>query len=167
MRQARPPCADDRANIDQAIAAFARALSLEEGHPAPALQASHVREEGFGANARFRALLAEHAGRRVGYALFYRAYATEHGECGLYLQDLYIVPEARRQGTGRALMTAVARACQADSGCYVFWNLLPCAWRAQGAHGHAQPAAGRAGPPRADDRGDAVSVYQVMWARPP
>ena len=109
----------------ETIAAFARALSLEEGHPAPALQASHVREEGFGANARFRALLAEHAGRPVGYALFYRAYATEHGERGLYLQDLYVVPEARRQGTGRALMTAVARACQADGGCYVFWNARP------------------------------------------
>jgi ribosomal protein S18 acetylase RimI-like enzyme len=107
------------------IAAFARALSLEEGLPAPALQASHVREEGFGAGARFRALLAERAGRPVGYALFYRAYATEHGERGLYLQDLYVLPEARRQGTGRALMAAVARACQADGGCYVFWNARP------------------------------------------
>jgi ribosomal protein S18 acetylase RimI-like enzyme len=109
----------------ETITAFARALSLEEGHPAPALQASHVRKEGFGANARFRALLAEQAGGPVGYALFYRAYATEHGERGLYLQDLYVVPEARRQGTGRALMRAVARACQADGGCYVFWNAQP------------------------------------------
>jgi ribosomal protein S18 acetylase RimI-like enzyme len=107
------------------IAVFARALSLEEGYPAPALQARHVRAEGFGANPRFGALLAEQAGRPVGYALFYRAYATEQGERGLYLQDLYVVPEARRQGTGRALMAAVARACQADGGCYVFWNARP------------------------------------------
>ena len=109
----------------ETIAAFARALSLEEGYPAPALQAQHVRKEGFGTSPRFRALIAERDGRPVGYALFYRAYATEHAERGLYLQDLYIVPEARRQGTSRALMAAVARACQADSGCYVFWNTRP------------------------------------------
>jgi ribosomal protein S18 acetylase RimI-like enzyme len=114
-----------RAADAETIAAFARALSREEGHPAPALQASHVREEGFGDNARFRALVAERDGQPVGYALFYRAYATEHGERGFYLQDLYVVPEARRQGTGRALMAAVARACQADGGCYVFWNARP------------------------------------------
>ena len=57
----------------ETIAAFARALSLEEGYPAPALQAQHVRKEGFGASARFRALIAERDGRPVGYALFYRA----------------------------------------------------------------------------------------------
>lgn len=109
----------------ETIAAFAHALSLEEGYPAPALQAQHVRAEGFGASPRFRAQIAERDGQAVGYALFYRAYATEHAERGLYLQDLYVVPEARRQGTGRALMAAVARACQADGGCYVFWNTRP------------------------------------------
>jgi ribosomal protein S18 acetylase RimI-like enzyme len=109
----------------ETIADFARALSLEEGYPAPALRAEHVRAEGFGASPRFGALIAERHGRPVGYALFYRAYATEHAERGLYLQDLYVVPEARRQGTGRALMAAVARACQADGGCYVFWNARP------------------------------------------
>jgi ribosomal protein S18 acetylase RimI-like enzyme len=107
------------------IAAFARALSLEEGYPAPALQAEHVRAEGFGHHARFHARIAELAGRPVGYALFYRAYATEHGERGLYLQDLYVLPEARCQEAGRALMAAVARACVADGGCYVFWNTRP------------------------------------------
>jgi ribosomal protein S18 acetylase RimI-like enzyme len=109
----------------EVIAAFSRALSLGESHSARALQAEHVRQEGFGPNARFRALLAERDGQPVGYALFYRAYATEHAARGLYLQDLYVVPEARRQGAGRALMAAVARACRADGGCYVFWNAVP------------------------------------------
>jgi ribosomal protein S18 acetylase RimI-like enzyme len=109
----------------ETIAAFSHALSLEEGHPTPALQAEHVRQEGFGAHARFRALLAEQDGRPVGYALFYPAYATEHAARGLYLQDLYVLPEARRQRAGRALMAAVALACQADGGRYVFWNARP------------------------------------------
>ena len=109
----------------ETIAAFAHALSLEEGCPAPALQARHVRAEGFGASPRFRALIAERDGQPVGYALFFPAYATEHAERGLYLQDLYVVPEARRQGAGRALVAAVARACMADGGCYLFWNTRP------------------------------------------
>ena len=107
------------------IAAFAHALSLEEGYPAPALQAEHVREEGFGPRPRFRALIAERDGRALGYALFYPAYDTDHAARGFYLQDLYVVPEARRQGVGRGLMAALARACRADGGCYVFWNALP------------------------------------------
>ena len=107
------------------IAALAHALSLEEGYAAPALQPEHVRAEGFGASPRFRALLAARDGQPVGYALFYPAYDTDHAARGFYLQDLYVVPEARRQGAGRALMAAVARACAADGGCYVFWNALP------------------------------------------
>jgi ribosomal protein S18 acetylase RimI-like enzyme len=109
----------------ETIAAFSYALSREEGHAAPALQARHVRAEGFGPGARFRALIAERDGRPVGYALFYPAYATEHAARGFYLQDLYVVAEARRQGAGRALMAAVARACEAEDGCYVFWNARP------------------------------------------
>ena len=132
--------------------AFSQALSREEGYAAPALQARHVRVEGFGPGARFRTLIAEQDGRPVGYALFYPAYDTDHAARGLYLQDLYVVAEARRQGAGRALMAAVARACQDDGGCYVFWNALPnnragLAFyhdyrRPRGARAHAQPAAG-------------------------
>ena len=118
VREARPADAET-------IAAFSQALSREEGYAAPALQARHVRVEGFGPGARFRTLIAEQDGRPVGYALFYPAYDTDHAARGLYLQDLYVVAEARRQGAGRALMAAVARACQADGGCYVFWNALP------------------------------------------
>jgi GNAT superfamily N-acetyltransferase len=109
----------------ETIVAFSHALSLEEGYPAPVLQVRDVRVEGFGPGARFRALIAELDGRPVGYALFYPAYDTDHAARGLDLQDLYVVAEARRQGAGRALMAAVARACQADGGRYVFWNALP------------------------------------------
>lgn len=118
VRKARPSDAET-------IAAFARALSLEEGYAVPAFQASHVRAEGFGAAPRFRALIAERNGQAVGYALFYPAYDTDRAARGCYLQDLYVAPQARRQGTGRALMAAVARACEAEGGCYVFWNALP------------------------------------------
>lgn len=50
----------------ETIAALARALSLEEGYPAPALQARHVLAEGFGAGPRFRALIVEQEGQPAG-----------------------------------------------------------------------------------------------------
>ena len=83
-----------------------------------------MRAEGFGASRRFRVLIAERHDQPVGYALFYPAYDTDHAARG-FLQDLYVVPKARGRGAGRALMAAVARACAADGGCYVFWNAQP------------------------------------------
>ena len=93
--------------------------------PAPALQVDDVLRRGLRRRRRaFARCSPKQDGRPVGYALFYPSYDTEHAARGLYLQDLYVVPEARRQGIGRALMAAVARACQADGGCYLFWNAL-------------------------------------------
>ena len=96
----------------------------EEGKNAARLTVADVLEHGFGERARFRALLAEDAGQVLGYALFYPSYDSEHAAKGVYLQDLFVVPQARRRGVGRALMAAVARACQAEGGCYLFWNAL-------------------------------------------
>lgn len=107
------------------IVALACALSREEGNSAPALSAADVRAEGFGERPRFRALIAESDGAALGYALFFPSYDTDHAARGVYMQDLYVVPSARRRGVGRALVAAVARACRDDGGCYVFWNARP------------------------------------------
>lgn len=109
----------------ETIVALARALSREEGYAAPALSAAEVLAEGFGERPRFRALIAERDGTSLGYAVFFPSYDTDHAARGVYMQDLYVVPSARRQGVGRALMAALARACAGDGGCYVFWNARP------------------------------------------
>jgi GNAT superfamily N-acetyltransferase len=105
-----------------AIVALVRRFNVEEGNPPGVLTVEELSRIAFGEQPRFGALVAESRGDVVGYAVFFRSYDTEHAAKGLYLQDLYIVPEARGQGIGRALMTAVARACLADEGCYLFWN---------------------------------------------
>jgi GNAT superfamily N-acetyltransferase len=107
-----------------AIVALVHRLNVEEGNPPGALTKADFRSLGFGARPRFRTLLAEAAGRVLGYALFYPSYDTDFGAKGFYLQDLYVLPEARRGGIGRALVAAVARACATDGGCYLFWNAL-------------------------------------------
>jgi ribosomal protein S18 acetylase RimI-like enzyme len=107
-----------------AIVALVRMLDDEEAKAGTPLTVDDVLVNGFGAAPRFRVLLAEAGHRATGYVLFSHSYDTEHAARGMYVNDLYVVPEARRQGIGRALMAAVARSCLEDGGRYLFWNAL-------------------------------------------
>jgi diamine N-acetyltransferase len=68
-----------------------------------------LREDGFGAHPWFRAVLAEHENRPLGYALWYFAYNATYGTRILHLQHLYVEGAYRRRGIGREMMAAVAR----------------------------------------------------------
>jgi GNAT superfamily N-acetyltransferase len=116
----RAATADDAS----AIVALVDRLSVEEGSPPGATTVDAFQSLSFGARPRFHTLLAEDEERVLGYALYFPSYDTDSGAKGFYLQDLYVLPEARRRRIGRALMRAVARACIADGGRYLFWNAL-------------------------------------------
>jgi len=49
-------------------------------------------------------LLAEKGGKAVGFALFFHNFSTFLGRAGIYLEDLYVLPEERGQGVGTALL---------------------------------------------------------------
>lgn len=55
--------------------------------------------------------VAETDGAVVGLALWYRSFSTWTGRTGLYLEDLYVRPEHRGAGVGRALLARLARIC--------------------------------------------------------
>ena len=59
---------------------------------------------------RFSTLLAEVNGQVVGYAIYFFTYSTFETRPTLYLEDLFVVPEARRLGAGRGLLAALANA---------------------------------------------------------
>lgn len=59
----------------------------------------------------FECLLAEWSGQAVGFALFFQNYSTWKGKPGMYLEDLFVVPEARGKGIGKALLVQLARIC--------------------------------------------------------
>jgi GNAT superfamily N-acetyltransferase len=62
----------------------------------------------FGAHPACEAIVAEIDGAPVGFALYYRTYSTFVGKPGLYLEDLFVLPEARGKGAGRALLARLA-----------------------------------------------------------
>ncbi len=73
-------------------------------------------EDGFGPAKRFESLLAEVDGEVAGIALFFVIYSTWYTRHVLYLEDLYVSANARRQGVARALISGLARVAE-QSGC--------------------------------------------------
>ncbi len=55
--------------------------------------------------------LAEVAGEAVGFALWFYNFSTFVGRHGLYLEDIYVRPQARGLGIGRALLRRLAQRC--------------------------------------------------------
>ena len=56
-------------------------------------------------------LMAEENGETVGFALWFRNFSTWLGRHGVYLEDLYVRPEHRGKGYGKALLAELARIC--------------------------------------------------------
>jgi GNAT superfamily N-acetyltransferase len=76
-----------------------------------------LRRDLFGENPRAFCDIAEHAGQPVGFALWFYNYSTFRGRAGIYLEDLFVKPEARGVGAGKALLRRLARRCvEADLG---------------------------------------------------
>lgn len=68
-----------------------------------------LREELFGARPAAEVLIARRGAEPVGFALFFHNFSTFVGRRGLYLEDLYVRPEERGRGVGRALLARLAR----------------------------------------------------------
>lgn len=70
---------------------------------------AQLREELFGARPVIEAVVGWEDERPVGFALYFHNFSTFLARRGLYLEDLFVVPEARGRGYGKALMRHVAR----------------------------------------------------------
>jgi len=112
------------ADIPQ-ILTFIRALAAYEREPdaVTATEADLLRD-GFGANPFYFCLMAEEDGRPAGFALYFYNYSTWLGRPGLYLEDLFVHPEFRGLGIGKALLQRVA-AIALEKGCQrLQWEVL-------------------------------------------
>ncbi|CAM3182536.1 N-acyltransferase YncA [Sphingomonas antarctica] len=78
----------------------------------------------FGPDPAAEALIADMDGQPIGFALFFHNFSTWTGRRGLYLEDLYITPDARGSGAGKALLVALAKIAT-TRGCARFeWSVL-------------------------------------------
>ena len=75
-----------------------------------------LRETLFGARPAAEVVIAEEDGEARGFALFFHNYSTFLAQPGIYLEDLYVRPEARGRGAGRALLAHLARLAR-ERGC--------------------------------------------------
>jgi len=97
-----------RADVPQ-ILAFIRALAAYEREPDAVVATEEgLLHDGFGPNPYYFCLIAENDGLPAGFALYFFNYSTWMGRPGIYLEDLFILPEFRGLGLGKALLKQVA-----------------------------------------------------------
>jgi GNAT superfamily N-acetyltransferase len=95
----------------------------------------------FGERPYAEVVLAEDGGRPVGFALFFHNFSTFLGRPGIYLEDLFVLPEHRGSGIGRMLLAHLARLA-VERGCgRLEWAVL-------------------------DWNRDAIGFYERLGARP-
>jgi len=74
--------------------------------------------------AAFAHIAEEDGGEVVGFALWFLNFSTWRGVHGIYLEDLYVRPEARGSGHGKALLTELARICVERGYERLEWSVL-------------------------------------------
>jgi len=121
MLTIRPAAAQDATLIKDLI--YELAEFERERHMVTITETDLLRD-GFGEEPKFSVLIAEWRGQAAGYALFYGCYSTWQGRPGLFLEDVFVRPQYRSLGIGKALLAQVARIAQAEQ-CYgVRWEVL-------------------------------------------
>ncbi len=120
VRAARPADAGIVLSLIDALADY-------EKLPRPdAAARARLLEDGFGSAPRYHALIAEGGDppAPVGYALYFETYSSFLARPTLYLEDLFIIPEARRGGHGLALFRALARVARSRGCARMEWSVL-------------------------------------------
>ncbi|PYX95084.1 MAG: GNAT family N-acetyltransferase [Acidobacteria bacterium] len=80
--------------------------------------------DGFGREARFRAVIAEWDRQAAGYAFFFGFYSTWVGRPGLFLEDLFVRPQFRGLGIGKSLLAHIAGLAREEQCFGVRWQVL-------------------------------------------
>jgi len=107
------------------ILAFIRGLAeYERLGSAVVATEEKLRESLFGPRPAAEVVFVRGHAERVGFALFFETYSTFLGQRGLYLEDLFVKPEHRGRGYGKALLVHLARLA-VQRGCGRFeWSVL-------------------------------------------
>jgi len=88
------------------------------------LDAKRLRRQGFGRRRYFEALICTRGKIPIGYAVYFFAYSTF--SCGpvLFVEDIFVLPEERGRGAGKALMIELARVAVREGSDQMEWLVL-------------------------------------------
>jgi len=117
----RPAVEDDVEELVQLIhdlAEFERSPGSVEIRP------DELRDALFGGSPTVFAHVADESGRLLGMAIWFRNFSTWTGRNGIYLEDLYVRPEGRTRGIGRALVAELASIARSSGYARVDWSVL-------------------------------------------
>jgi GNAT superfamily N-acetyltransferase len=102
IREATTADADLLFNFIKELAIYEKALDQVEA------TADTIRDSLFSNDSHTYALICEHQGEPIGCAIYFFNYSTWQAKSGLYLEDLYVTPQSRGLGGGKALLKALA-----------------------------------------------------------
>ena len=107
------------------VAAFVRALAEYErlAHEAVATEADFARAL-FAPLPRAHAMFALQNGEPAGFALWFYNFSTFTGRPGLYVEDVFVHPQHRKSGIGRAIFAELARRALAENCARMEWSVL-------------------------------------------
>jgi GNAT superfamily N-acetyltransferase len=107
------------------IMGFIRELAAYEklSHAVEATEQDIARDL-FGPTPRAFCDIAEAGGEPIGFALWFYNYSTFRGRAGIYLEDLFVRPDARGHGAGKALLKRLARRCVDEGLGRLEWAVL-------------------------------------------
>ena len=125
------------------LAAYERSADQVRATPAM-LSAALFGEPGVDRVGSTSALVVEVDGSVVGFALWFLSFSTWEGGHGIYLEDLYVRPDHRGAGCGRALLSALAQTAERHGYARVEWAVLDWNEDAIGFYGRlgARPQSG-------------------------
>jgi GNAT superfamily N-acetyltransferase len=107
------------------IARLIRGLAEYEKHAhLVTLDEARLHDHIFGKRPYVEVLLVEEEGKVVGFALFFHSYSTFAGKPGLYLEDLFVEPEHRGKGHGKALFVELAKLAVERNCRRIEWSVL-------------------------------------------
>ncbi|WP_458863238.1 GNAT family N-acetyltransferase [Acidaminobacterium chupaoyuni] len=106
------------------ILSFIRQLAVYEKMEDQVVATESLLEQWIFEEKKAEVLLAVAEGKEVGFALFFHNFSTFLGRAGLYLEDLYVMPQYRKKGYGKAILKKLAQiAVERGCGRLEWWCL--------------------------------------------
>ena len=118
LRFAQPADCDAIFNLIKALAEYEKLSNAVSGN------ANLLKQHLFDEPRYIEAIVADSMGKIVGFALFFHNYSTFLTKPGIYLEDLFVLPDYRRQGIGKALLVKLAQIALERNCGRLEWSVL-------------------------------------------